>query len=213
VILDAADRSHLIVRLCRESRSYREADVRWQDVAVKYMAALPNEPSFPVYGLGDGFEGLRWLAIWQDVSRLWSITLGHNRPEDGPWISVETVHKTPRIMTSSDRGSGPTGFGDAALAAMIRLVETSALNAVERTAALRDASRRLSAEAFRLAGWDEVDVNLDGARVPAQFVSWPTSWAVLIDLPTVTIAASEPTGTEHHGCDLQDVTESLSRYL
>jgi hypothetical protein len=29
------------------------------------MRPLPEAPTFPVYGLGEHFDGFRWLTLWQ----------------------------------------------------------------------------------------------------------------------------------------------------
>jgi hypothetical protein len=162
-----------------------------------YMRPVPEAPSFPVYGVDDQFQGLRWLTIWQSPRRLYLVDLGHGRPEDGRWISVQTVAKSPYIATTRDSGSGPTGLHDVATHAAIRLAELSSSDRTE-VSRLMDTEYALleydpTLDRLNLLdGWEAAEVTIDGVGHECRVRRLDDAWAILVDLPDVAIVVTGP---------------------
>ncbi len=180
------------------------------------MRPLPEVPSFPVYGLDAHFDGFRWLTIWQSPRAPYLVDLGHGRPEDGPWISVQTVAKTPYVALTPDSGLGPTGLCDAVTHAATRLAELSSRDRGEVRQLLSDECANFDYDpsgagvTFR-GGWLADEVSIDGVSQPASVRRLDAAWAVVVDRPDVAVAITGPAPMPQ--VQLADVSERIDEYV
>lgn len=178
---------------------------------------LPEYPSFPVYGLGEQFDGPRGLAMWNQPSNLYTVTLGHGLWETGPWVSVETVAKTPRVWIDAHNAFGPTGTHDAVFGAVFRLVEMGTAKRAQRRPMIADETAYLDADlrdAYSLAllgpGWEEDELMVDGVAHRAFSRRKPEVWATIVDLDTVAVAVNGPAAMAPLGTRIVDVRTMLA---
>ena len=180
---------------------------------------LPESPTFPVYGLGDQFEGPRSLVMWNQPSRLYTVTLVHGLRETGPWISVETVAKTPRAWIDAHNASGPTGTHDAAFAAVFGLVQMATANRSEHRKMFADETADLDTDlrdgyspALLGPGWEEDQLVVEGVARLAFSRRTPEAWATIADLDTVAVALNGPASMASLGTHIVDVRPTLDTY-
>lgn len=183
----------------------------------EYMFSLPETPRFPVFGLGPQFAGFRWLTSWNDRQRLYTVTLGHGHPDSGTWVSVATYAKTPQRLISEDAATGPTGFTDALLDAVVRLGELglagdeAARNALIESELHGDETR--GADTGTLGPeWTTDECTVDDHTHPALTRRLNGAWATLIDLPEVSISISGPDCLRAVSSPLADMSDRLDSY-
>jgi len=127
------------------------------------LPPLPDAPGFPVYGLGPKYDGLRWLALWNDPKRPWTITLGHGEPDSADCIYVTTQFRTTPDSRGETRGERPLLF-DAATDAVWYLVNATEANGqkrkplAEREMALLELDRDGQ---LTLRGWQPTTIFVD----------------------------------------------------
>jgi hypothetical protein len=182
------------------------------------MRPLPEAPTFPVYGLGEHFDGFRWLTLWQSPRALYLIDLGHGRPEAGPWISVQTVAKSPYVALTADSGVGPTGLEDAVTHAAIRLAELSSHDRDEAKRLIDDECARFDYDASQnrlrlLEGWLAAEVTIDAVTHPASFRQLNAAWAVVVDLTEVAVVVTGPTSQKMGQVQRANVSERIDQYM
>ena len=174
-----------------------------------HMFDLPETPSFPVYGLGDQFDGYRWLVVWNDRARLWTVTLGHGQPTANEVVFVSTFLKTPGLPTG-----GPTGYEDAL---------AHAIHSLGNERGPRWAANQLNAVAWhgddtsrapRSLGpeWTSNEVIVDSAPVAAACLRAGHQFAMLIDLTLVVVAVTGPNDLMVIASSLNDMATRLSDY-
>lgn len=179
------------------------------------MYPLPHQPAFPVFGLGDQFDGFRWLTIWNDRDDLYTVTLGHGHPEQGPWVSVTTVHKTPERRIDDDLSRGPTGYEDAWTDATIVLAEQAFPH--DRHAAAAVVQHDM--EPGTVEGpddlgpdWKPLPVTIDGSERTAMRRHLGEAWSYLVDLNQVAIGVNGSARNAETALVLADQTGNLDRY-
>jgi hypothetical protein len=183
-----------------------------------YMRPLPEQPSFPVYGLDEQFHGFRWLTIWNSPRALYLVDLGHGRPEDGPWISVQTVAKTPYLALTPDSSIGPTGLHDAVTHAAIRLAELSSPYPPKVKRLLDDELARFDYDPTDnrltlLDGWSADEVSIDGIVHRADSRRVDAAWATVVNLPGVAVAVTGPMSIAMRQIQLSEVSEQIDQYV
>lgn len=181
------------------------------------MFPLPQRPSFPVYGLGPHFDGLRWLIIWNDWERLHTVALGHGQPESGPWIAVSTYLKTAERRVDEHVTVGPGGFHDAVIDAVTCLAEMTHPNDSGASKALIDregAAIWPDADYSTLGGhWMPDTMTVDDQPCQARTCYDDGAWATLIDLPEVSVAVNGPASMADQTGALVNVVENLDDYV
>jgi len=181
------------------------------------MHSLPHLPAFPVFGLGAEFDGYRWLEVWNEWGRLWTVSLGHGHPESGSWISVTTVHKTPfQPVSGHDElvGVGPTGLHDAGSAAVLKLAQYAVGGDRTSHHAFVEAEDIFVPEletADLEQSWTRGTVIVGQVRERCWERRVQGAWAQLLDLPTVAVAVVAPSSAEPGR--LVDVRETIDTYV
>lgn len=178
------------------------------------MYSLPHPPAFPVFGLGDDFDGFRWLTIWNDREHLYTVTLGHGHPQQEPWVSVTTVHKTPERRIDEDLAHGPTGFEDAWMDATFVLAEHAFPNDRAAAAAIaRDMSPGDVKGPDDLGPeWEALTVTIDSTDCAAMQRRIGETWSYLADLEHVAVSVNGWGDRVASTRELVDQTGRLDRY-
>jgi hypothetical protein len=157
--------------------------------------------------------------MWNQPSRLYTVTLAHGLRETGPWISVETVAKTPRVWTDAHNASGPTGAHDAAFGAVFGLAQMATTTRSEHRKMFADETAHLDTDlrdGFSLAllgpGWEEDQLVVEGVAHLAFSRRTPQAWATITNLDTVAVAINGPTSMASLGKRIDDVRPTLDTY-
>jgi len=175
------------------------------------MFDLPGTPSFPVYGLDDGFAGYRWLVIWNDAQLLYMVSLGHGHPEPvqrgdhqerSDWLTVSTYLKTPRreVNDGPPVAVGPTGYQDALFGGLVELAERVPPNARRGPEWVSEQINRVDrggaderdAPAHHGPGWVDAVTVVGGQRCASVSLRLDGWWTTLVDLPSVAITITGP---------------------
>jgi hypothetical protein len=170
------------------------------------LPPLPEVIPFPVYGLADGFSGLRWMVLWNDPSHLSTVSLGHGHPDDGVWTVVTTVSELVAAEPADEDETAPPLITEAAMAAA--LSRPNSWDEIEDFARV-DVS---ASGTVTLVGWDQARVTVGGETRDAWVRRWDNCSAIVLDLPPVAVAIvrhGTPTGPSPA---LADVTHRLADY-
>lgn len=170
-----------------------------------------------MYGLGPKFDGFRWLIIWQASPPLYSISLGHGRPEAGEWVSVQTIKKLPPSANRFGVTVGPTGLSDAVSSAIMRLSELSVSDRNRLTRMMNDEYSMIDLYPDRgvsaLAGvWETEELLTDGVPRVCYSRRLEKAWAVVLELEEVAVAVTGPASTASLDLEIVDVRSSLASY-
>jgi hypothetical protein len=193
-----------------------------------FMRPLPVPPRFPVFGLPDSFGGFRWLLLWQRQLGPWEgeiseVSLGHGYPDEGHWIKVTTVLKTPEQHVGEHASVGAIGLEYTAQNAVIGMVEagepfdptlsTTSRRAAQRASIDSEMARVFEAEGVVvLVGWEPTTVSIDGIVHAAYVRRLESAWALVVDLPDLVIGACGPSAMEFDQWELADMTGRLDEY-
>ncbi len=184
------------------------------------MFDLPGVPPFPVFGLGPQFTGYRWLVMWNDRTELYTVSLGHDHPKQGSWVTVSTVLKSPKRVVDGFGPRGPTGYDTALFGALLDL-GAHTLPSSE--------AGRWSTDQYNQADWGSVDAQhrppdlgggwvdgttvVDGQTRESSTRHLHQRWVTLIDLPTVAISITGPSALADLATSIVDMRESLDAYV
>jgi hypothetical protein len=181
------------------------------------VAALPESPQFPVFGLSAAFPGRRWLDGWtaqngrttqngRGANRLWQVDLGHNHPERASVVVVVSDAKLRALST----GQPSTGLRDAATRALRGAYALSGLSG--NVTALRGESARLeSARPLDELGWIRFRSVVESET--REFVTRTVglAWAAAVDLGDVAVGMYG-IGATLDECVLARVNDRLGDY-
>ena len=134
---------------------------------------------YPVYGLGDSWDGPRWLDHLQGMvgKPSWGVCLGHGQRVEAtptePWALVISLASARHALTMGGDATREVAF--AATFALVNLTLPAPRDRAEGfVPALIERAER---EADRYAEWPACAWSVDGGAVSARTWHWAGAWA------------------------------------
>ncbi|MCW2498024.1 hypothetical protein [Jatrophihabitans sp.] len=179
---------------------------------------LPGAPAFPVYGLSDRVEGLRWLCTWQrwptlEAGVVWQLCIGHGDPSQGPYALVTTTLKQLPWPESEHGPAVQSGLDHAVSNAISNLVSLSCRSDPD------EEHRTLLAELERFTevdgvghfdGWELEDVPIEGVRQGVHLRRLPKAWAFAAELAGVVVTGWSTDDIPFELVELIDLSEDIA---